>query len=105
TLRRSGTASGDCGQNVGRRDSPTANPGTKKSPHLHKQAGGPLAVAEGFEPSVGGYPTLDFEASTFSRSDTPPRKNLSDCAPGGQIAMSRRFRPAKRATAPAMARS
>ena len=35
-----------------------------------------MAVAAGFEPAVGGYPTLAFEASTFGRSDTPPRKIL-----------------------------
>ena len=35
-----------------------------------------MAVAEGFEPSVGGYPTIAFEAITFGRSDTPPRNRL-----------------------------
>ena len=34
------------------------------------------AVAAGFEPAVGDYPTLAFEASTFGRSDTPPRNSL-----------------------------
>ena len=32
-----------------------------------------MAVAAGFEPAVGGYPTNAFEAFTFGRSDTPPR--------------------------------
>lgn len=31
-----------------------------------------MAVAAGFEPAVGGYPTNAFEAFTFGRSDTPP---------------------------------
>lgn len=35
-----------------------------------------LAVAEGFEPSVV-LPTLAFEASTFGRSDTPPKVSKS----------------------------
>jgi site-specific DNA recombinase len=35
-----------------------------------------LAVAEGFEPSVGGYPTHAFEACSLGRSDTPPCGSL-----------------------------
>ncbi len=49
-----------------------------------------MAVAEGFEPSVGDYPTLAFEASTFGRSDTPPSRNITDAPEDGQIARSRR---------------
>ena len=62
---------------------------TKKPPPVHiARTAVSLAVAEGFEPSVGDYPTLAFEASTFGRSDTPPRKNLSETTPAGQIARS-----------------
>src|SRR5699024_990601 len=43
---------------------------------MPRDKGKNLAVAEGFEPSVGGYPTLAFEARTFGRSDTPPRTRL-----------------------------
>ena len=35
-----------------------------------------LAVAEGFEPSDGGYPSHAFEACSLGRSDTPPRSSL-----------------------------
>jgi hypothetical protein len=35
-----------------------------------------MAVAEGFEPSVGGYPTHAFEACSLGRSDTPPCGSL-----------------------------
>lgn len=37
-----------------------------------------VAVAAGFEPAVGGYPTIAFEAITFGRSDTPPRSRLRE---------------------------
>lgn len=36
-----------------------------------------LAVAVGFEPTVTGYATLAFEASSFGRSDTLPREILA----------------------------
>lgn len=39
-----------------------------------------MAVAEGFEPSDGGYPSHAFEACSLGRSDTPPRKTLPDKA-------------------------
>ena len=35
-----------------------------------------MAVAEGFEPSDGGYPSHAFEACSLGRSDTPPRAIL-----------------------------
>lgn len=35
-----------------------------------------MAVAEGFEPSDGGYPSHAFEACSLGRSDTPPRGSL-----------------------------
>lgn len=35
-----------------------------------------LAVAEGFEPSDGGYPSHAFEACSLGRSDTPPAGSL-----------------------------
>ncbi|MDT5164419.1 MAG: hypothetical protein QOC88_1313 [Mycobacterium sp.] len=35
-----------------------------------------VAVAEGFEPSDGGYPSHAFEACSLGRSDTPPRVSL-----------------------------
>jgi hypothetical protein len=35
-----------------------------------------MAVAEGFEPSDGGYPSHAFEACSLGRSDTPPRVSL-----------------------------
>jgi hypothetical protein len=35
-------------------------------------AWGAMAVAEGFEPSDGGYPSHAFEACSLGRSDTPP---------------------------------
>ena len=42
-----------------------------------------MAVAEGFEPSDGGYPSHAFEACSLGRSDTPPCGSLPatpDCA-------------------------
>jgi hypothetical protein len=39
-----------------------------------------MAVAEGFEPSVGGYPTHAFEACSLGRSDTPPQRTVPDSA-------------------------
>lgn len=41
--------------------------------------GNPLAVAEGFEPSVRGYRTQHFECCTFGRSDTLPRLPMIAC--------------------------
>ncbi len=41
-----------------------------------------MAVAVGFEPTVG-CPTNAFEAFSFGRSDTPPRRRLPE--PGGRI--------------------
>jgi hypothetical protein len=35
-----------------------------------------VAVAEGFEPSDGGYPSHAFEACSLGRSDTPPSGSL-----------------------------
>ena len=35
-----------------------------------------MAVAEGFEPSDGGYPSHAFEACSLGRSDTPPCGSL-----------------------------
>ena len=39
-----------------------------------------LAVAEGFEPSDGGYPSHAFEACSLGRSDTPPCGSYRPCA-------------------------
>ena len=33
-------------------------------------------MAEGFEPSDGGYPSHAFEACSLGRSDTPPPDSL-----------------------------
>lgn len=44
-----------------------------------------MAVAAGFEPAVGGYPTNAFEAFTFGRSDTPPRIRIEQTAGCVQI--------------------
>src|ERR1700761_3342173 len=38
------------------------------------------AVAEGFEPSDGGYPSHAFEACSLGRSDTPPPGSLPNRA-------------------------
>lgn len=61
----------------------TAGPLARHARASHKNAPSPcvlvrglLAVAAGFEPAVGGYPTLAFEASTFGRSDTLPLATL-----------------------------
>lgn len=43
-----------------------------------------LAVAAGFEPAVGGYPTFAFEANTFGRSDTLPRIRIANIAAATQ---------------------
>ena len=40
-----------------------------------------MAVAEGFEPSDGGYPSHAFEACSLGRSDTPPCGSLPVVAP------------------------
>jgi hypothetical protein len=39
-----------------------------------------MAVAEGFEPSDGGYPSHAFEACSLGRSDTPPPDSLPNAA-------------------------
>lgn len=44
-----------------------------------------MAVAAGFEPAVGGYPTNAFEAFTFGRSDTPPPIRIEQTAGCVQI--------------------
>ena len=44
-----------------------------------------MAVAAGFEPAVGGYPTNAFEAFTFGRSDTPPSTRIEQTAGCVQI--------------------
>ncbi len=44
-----------------------------------------MAVAAGFEPAVGGYPTNAFEAFTFGRSDTPPPIRIEQTAACLQI--------------------
>ncbi len=55
----------------------THTPHTQQSKNLPRACGRFfLAVAAGFEPAVGGYPTLAFEASTFGRSDTLPSISL-----------------------------
>ncbi len=43
------------------------------------------AVAVGFEPTVTGYATLAFEASSFGRSDTLPRESLDHPGPWTEI--------------------
>jgi hypothetical protein len=48
-----------------------------------------MAVAEGFEPSDGGYPSHAFEACSLGRSDTPPSQSLRSRARLAQIAMPR----------------
>ncbi|GEM_PF-578383 len=53
----------------------------KKTPHPHEAGGEFLAVAEGFEPSDGGYPSHAFEACSLGRSDTPPRKTVPQWRP------------------------
>lgn len=40
-----------------------------------------MAVAEGFEPSDGGYPSHAFEACSLGRSDTPPPRRLQAARP------------------------
>jgi hypothetical protein len=42
-----------------------------------------MAVAEGFEPSDGGYPSHAFEACSLGRSDTPPPDSIPmpSCSP------------------------
>lgn len=47
-----------------------------------------MAVAEGFEPSDGGYPSHAFEACSLGRSDTPPADTLPDGWRGSEIATS-----------------
>jgi hypothetical protein len=45
-----------------------------------------LAVAEGFEPSDGGYPSHAFEACSLGRSDTPPCGSLPGAGHVAEIA-------------------
>jgi hypothetical protein len=47
-----------------------------------------MAVAEGFEPSDGGYPSHAFEACSLGRSDTPPRGSLPADRGANPIAIS-----------------
>ena len=47
-----------------------------------------MAVAEGFEPSDGGYPSHAFEACSLGRSDTPPPTSLRVTGGLTQIAMA-----------------
>ena len=56
-----------------------------------------MAVAEGFEPSDGGYPSHAFEACSLGRSDTPPRSRL--LAAGGPDEIARGGRTLRRMTA------
>jgi hypothetical protein len=55
-----------------------------------------MAVAEGFEPSDGGYPSHAFEACSLGRSDTPPLRSLPNAGPFTPIAGGRRMPPVKR---------
>ena len=48
-----------------------------------------MAVAEGFEPSDGGYPSHAFEACSLGRSDTPPCGSLPGTWHGPLIAIER----------------
>ena len=57
-----------------------------------------LAVAEGFEPSDGGYPSHAFEACSLGRSDTPPPESLPNSGSAIPIAAGRRRSPAGRRT-------
>jgi integrase len=54
------------------------------------------AVAEGFEPSDGRYPSHAFEACSLGRSDTPPPDSLPNAALLTPIAGGRRRPPAGR---------
>ncbi len=45
-------------------------------------------MAEGFEPSEGGYPSHAFEACSLGRSDTPPLVTLPDDPAETEIASS-----------------
>jgi hypothetical protein len=54
-----------------------------------------MAVAEGFEPSDGGYPSHAFEACSLGRSDTPPPDSLPNAALLTPIAGGRRIPPAE----------
>ncbi len=51
-----------------------------------------MAVAEGFEPSDGGYPSHAFEACSLGRSDTPPPGILRSGGQLAQIAVTREKR-------------
>jgi hypothetical protein len=53
-----------------------------------------VAVAEGFEPSDGGYPSHAFEACSLGRSDTPPCGSLPNADGLKPIAAWRRTPPA-----------
>ena len=65
---------------------------TKEPPSICP-AGVFMAVAEGFEPSDGGYPSHAFEACSLGRSDTPPSKSLRVAAGLTQIAAGGRKTP------------
>jgi hypothetical protein len=54
-----------------------------------------MAVAEGFEPSDGGYPSHAFEACSLGRSDTPPLRSLPNAGLFTPIAGGRRRFPAE----------
>ena len=56
---------------------------------VNGKAGDSMAVAEGFEPSDGGYPSHAFEACSLGRSDTPPLQGLRSRARLAQIAVPR----------------
>lgn len=58
----------------------------ERAPHLSEQVRGSSAVAEGFEPSEGGYPSHAFEACSLGRSDTPPLVTLPEHPPDSEIA-------------------
>jgi hypothetical protein len=45
-----------------------------------------MAVAEGFEPSEGGYPSHAFEACSLGRSDTPPLVTVPEYPGESEIA-------------------
>ena len=64
-----------------------------------------LAVAEGFEPSDGGYPSHAFEACSLGRSDTPPGGSLPADGGANPIAAAQRTPPAApRTRTPALPR-
>ena len=58
--------------------------GNNKTPAQSRTGALYLAVAAGFEPAVGGYPTFAFEANTFGRSDTLPRTRIANSSAATQ---------------------